>query len=106
MEHFVIVCRTRYGEPTKALLEVTGESRARAAADAVYYKGSMQMCAVVDETPRVVYKIERRCHCTNVQREWDSSLESTVLKCVDCGRVIDHNAWKGEVCKVLNLSQV
>ena len=81
MNNFVIVVKERYKGETEAVEQVLGERKGIREAQRIYYKGGMQMVALLDEELRVVFKLERRCHCTNVQYDFGGRLDSKIAKC-------------------------
>lgn len=92
MERFAILIKKRWG--VKALIhsEVVGEEVAIRESHQLYKELCLQQVLIVDDNIKVIFKIERRCKCTSVQREFvlypnPLHLNHPVWKCMRCGLV-------------------
>lgn len=92
--NYVVLARKRWGDKCIPLTQVSGsENRAIALAQRVYKKCAMNRALVLDSNYNIVFKIDRRCKCLNVQLNLNGE-----WKCEDCGLVIPSNG----VMEVLN----
>jgi len=86
MPVFVILARARWGNSCVPLTQVRGgEERAMNVAQEIHRKYGMNRTVVLDNAFKVVFKIDRRCKCTNCQYEFNGK-----LVCLNCKRAISH----------------
>ena len=78
------------------VVEVWGENSAIRELHRLYRELSLHKVLMLDEHFNIVFKIERRCKCTNVQ--WHISGE---LKCMDCNLLISKITPQIEVPTVI-----
>jgi hypothetical protein len=84
---FVVLARKNWGEKCIPLTQVNGmEGRAITIAHEIYKNGGMNRALVVNEEFKIVFKIDRRCRCTNQQYQLDGRLQ-----CQECKRYIPTN---------------
>jgi len=96
MNRFVILLKRRHFDAPEPIREILGEARAIQEAERMYREGTLQMVALLSKEMKVVYKVERRCHCTNVQQELSTLSDIPRYRCADCRLWIDHEAWNQE----------
>ena len=92
MAVFAILARKEWGGKCIPLAQVRGsEDRAITIAQDIYRRAGMNRALVVNAEYKIVFKIDRKCRCTNCQYEIDGR-----LRCMDCKRVIPQNGFKVE----------
>lgn len=89
MEAFGIIIVPRYKMVGQLLkkegkpLEVMGENRAINLCHKIYREQYLHKVLMVNEHLSVVFKIERRCKCTNIQHYIDGD-----ERCMDCNTIL------------------
>jgi hypothetical protein len=86
---YVILGRKWYGEACVPMTQVSGsEGRALDVAHKLYRDGGMNRVTVFNQELKLVFKLDRKCHCLNCQYEIDDT-----LRCVECERIVPMNGF-------------
>lgn len=88
MDRYLILARKRWDGKAVPMIELRGESAAIREAQLAYRNGGLNRVTVVDSSFKVVFLIERRCRCVNVQKEYTGNFGGTILRCSECKLVI------------------
>ena len=81
MQNFVVIGKERWDGKDRKIMEIMGtENSIIERAQKIFGELSLQRVIVIDDEMKVVFKVERRCRCKNVQYEMNGK-----LVCVDCG---------------------
>ena len=91
MRSFIIMGRDRWGGQCLPIKELQGtENTVIEEAHRVHKSKALNRTLAVNDEFKIVFKIDRRCRCTNVQFEIDGR-----AKCMECGTVIPKESGVG-----------
>ncbi len=99
MKKYAVIIKERYDIRGKVLKEYIGESRAIEEAHKVYKERTLNKVIVVNVDLKVVFTIERRCKCINIQEVFKADMSGWTQVCMNCGLHIDYNGYREEAQK-------